>query len=357
MKKIITLLLLAPLVSWAQVQLVSSAPENRSALIEHFTGINSGDGVNGYNALLTEFQSDPQRTAVISYHAGGGAIPISGQPDFQTTDGAAINLFFSVQSSPRGVVGRRLFQQVFQIHFDDYDVTSALVRNLPSPVNLGMASSFDATTRDLTVDVEILYTADGTGGNDLIYVALVESDLIADQVDFSSPTGITPNFSHPWVFREALTPTWGDEVMNNTAGNNETRTYTFANVPAAYDISNCDVVAYIGELQGDVYQAKFVPAVGGSTQVGIEENILERALGEAFPVPAQEMLTIPFFDLKEDATLRITDMLGRVVNDQTITPGTQQVNLAIADWPAGVYSYQIISETGAATKARKLQVL
>lgn len=358
MRKVTTLLLLGPLLAFSQTQLLSTSPENRSVLLEHFTGINSGDGVIGYDAALDIIQADPFRVAMISYHAGGGAQPVASQPDFQTTEGTTINNYFSVQQHPRGVVGRRPYQSQFAIHFNAYDITSSLVKSLSSPVNLGMSCSFDAATRDLSVDVEVYYTANSPGMNDYISVVLVESNLIAWQQDFYDTTGAggDSTYSHQWLFREPITAIWGDEVQINTAGHSETRTYMI-NVSTDYDISNCYVVAHIGELQEDVYQAKFVAADGGSTQVGITENEFDTVLGEAFPVPALDQVTVPFFKLLEDATLRITDAQGKLISDRLVAAGTQQVTLDVSNWAAGMYSYQIISESGKSAKARMLQVL
>lgn len=344
-----------PCFAMAQSNLVTTNPENRSALIEHFTGINGGEGGIGYNALSAEYQTDPARTSVICYHAGGTATPVAGQPDFQTADGDAINFYFSILQHPRGIVGRVRYQNQFMVHFDDYDVTAGLIRNQSSPVNLGMQTSWDPATRNLSVDVEVYYTATGTGGNDYINVVLVENDVIGFQADFFN--GDDTAYAHPWLYREKLTvDVWGDEVTNNSMGHNETRTYTLNGVSSDYNIDNCWVVAYIGELQEDVYQAKHVAASGGSTQVGIEENELEQVLGFAYPSPANESMTIPLRNLKEDASIRVSDSMGKLVFEQYLPKGSASVNLDVSGWASGLYSYSLISETGKSTAGRTVQV-
>ena len=345
-----------PCAMFAQSNLVGTAPENCSVLIEHFTGINVGEGVLGYDALIAQYTADPQRVSAICYHFGGFADPVGNQPDFRTAVGDTIGNYCSVQQVPRGVIGRRPFPNQFAIPYGDYGPAVNTTKNLPSPVNLGMASSWDAANRTLSVDVEIYYTADGTGGNDHISVALVENNVIAEQVDFFDPTGIDTAYAHPWLFREQLTTAWGDEVTNNSMGHNETRTYTLNNVSMDYDINNCVVVAYISEFQNDVYQAKHVPADGGTTQVGISENELDRVLGHAFPSPASDQLTIPFRNLSEDAFVRIMDATGRIVLQENVNKGSANMQLDVSSWSAGLYSYSLISESGQASATRIVQI-
>jgi hypothetical protein len=116
------------------------------------------------------------------------------------------------------------------------------------------------------------------------------------------------------------------------------------------------VVGFIGEFQDDVYQARHVPADGGSTQVGINENTLDDIIGEAFPVPAMDQVTIPFTDLKEDVTLKVMDGQGRLVFEERLSSGTQQTMLDVSSWAAGLYTYQALTVAGASTKAKMLQV-
>jgi hypothetical protein len=354
MKKFLLAISLFPIAAAAQ-PLVSASPENRTTLVEQFTGLYAGEGVQGNNAAMAVYMNNPLEVSIINYHAGPFSVPIGNDPDFSTMDGNTIGNYFSVQQHPRGVVNRRPFPQVYALNYTDYQAASNAARALTSPVNLGMASTFNATTRELSVDVEILYTANSPGGNDYITVALIENDVVGWQTDFTNPNGADTAYNHPRMFRTMLAGTWGDEVMTTTAGHTETRTYSVV-VDSTWNIANCQVVAFIGELQDDVYQARHVPADGGTTTLSIAENPFDRVLGAAFPVPATDNVTIPFFSLESTVSLRITDALGRIVHAEQIPQQTAQSILSVATWSAGIYSYQIISNDGRASTARTFQV-
>lgn len=353
MRKYLLIALACPLFAGAQT-LISTTPENRTALIEQFTGIYAGEGSQGNDAANSVFTNDALRVTWVNYHAGAFSIPINNDPDLSTADGNTIANHFSVQQHPRGVINRRPFPNQYAIPMTSYQGAANAAKNLPSPVNLGMASTFDAGSRDLTVDVEILYTANSPGANDYMTILLMESGIIAYQEDFFN--GPDSSYSHPNVFRTMLAGTWGDEVMITTAGHTEVRSYTI-NVDTAWNIANCHAVAFIGEYQDDVYQARFVPADGGTTTIGIEENSFDRVLGYAFPVPAVEQITIPFYDLTNDVSLRVTDAMGRIVATENVNTGTQQLQITTTDWKAGVYSYQIIGVNGNSSIARLFQIL
>lgn len=263
MKKLSTLLLLAPLTLMGQ-SLVSNLPQNRTALLEDFTGVNCGYCPDGHAIAHAIETAHPDEVVVLGIHAGSFANPSAGQPDFRTAWGTAIDAFFPITGYPAGVVGRHTFPAgLAQGRGGWTDMVEELL-TFSSPVNLGLQSSFDPVSRDLTVDVEWFYTGDSPGGNDRITVLLKESHIIGWQTDYGN--GNNPNYDHTHVFRACFTETWGDVVTATTEGTSETRTFTY-NVPVEFDIANCEVVAFLGEYQSDVYQAREVAADGGMTLV------------------------------------------------------------------------------------------
>ncbi|MCB0784079.1 MAG: Omp28-related outer membrane protein, partial [Flavobacteriales bacterium] len=128
----------------------------------------------------------------------------------------------------------------------------------------------------LDITVELFYTSDSPGGNDYIHVLVKEDHLTGWQTDYGN--GNQPNYDHTEVMRAYATPVWGDEVTTTTAGSSVTRTYSLA-VNAAWTLANLEVVAFVGEYQGQVYQAREVMADGGTTLVVGE---LTSTAGSAF---------------------------------------------------------------------------
>lgn len=262
-----SLLLLSLLPSWATAQsLVSTQPQDRTALLEDFTGIHCGYCPDGHAIAAAIEAQNPDEVVIIGVHAGGYAVPGAGEPDFQTVDGAAIDAFFTIGGYPAGVINRHTFAGENDISRSQWASAVEEMLALASPVNLGVESNFDPVSRDLTVTVELFYTADSPDpGSDWISVALKENHLFGWQTDYG-PSGNHTNYDHTHVLRDHITPTWGEEVTTTSAGTSVTRTYVY-NVPAAWDISNCEVVAFVSEYQEEVYQVREVVADGGTTLV------------------------------------------------------------------------------------------
>ncbi|MBL7962770.1 MAG: Omp28-related outer membrane protein [Flavobacteriales bacterium] len=311
MRALLTPVLFLPFLLSAQ-SLVSTAPQQRTALLEDFTGVNCGWCPQGHAVAAGIEAQHPDEVVVVGVHAGGFAVPSAGQPDFRTTEGTAIDAHFTIGGYPAGVINRRLFNGQDDLGRGLWEGAVNEVLGLSSPVNVGVMSSFDAVSRDLTVTVELYYTASSPGGDDYISVLIKEDHLIGWQTDYTN--GNNPNYDHTHVLRGYVTSTWGDVVTTTTAGTTVVRTYTF-NVPAAWNIANCEVVAFASEYQSEVYQVREVPADGGTTLLigmltGTTETFLAGSNG------AQSV-----------STTTLTNMLG-ASEDYTVT-------LTSTDAPAG----------------------
>ncbi|MBK9416872.1 MAG: Omp28-related outer membrane protein [Flavobacteriales bacterium] len=264
MKHTVTLLAFTPLLAIGQ-SLVSSSPQDRSVLLEDFTGIHCGYCPEGHVIMEALETQHGARLATIGIHAGPFATPATGEPDFRTTPGTAIDAYFTIGGYPAGVINRRLFGGLDDLGRGAWEGAVAEVLELPSPVNMGVASTFDEGTRELTVTVELLYTADSPAGTDFISVLLKENHITGPQTDYG-PAGNHTDYDHKNVLRTYITDTWGDPVSTTTAGTSVLRTYSYT-VPADWNASNCEVLAFVSEDHSEVYQAREVAAIGGTTLV------------------------------------------------------------------------------------------
>lgn len=263
MKKIITLAGFVPVIASAQ-SLVYTTPENRTALLEEFTGIHCGYCPEGHAIAANLEATLKDRFVTIGVHAGGYAVPQSGEPDFRTEDGTAIDGAMEVTGYPAGTVNRRELNGARSYGRGDWEGVVNEVLTLPSPVNVGVESSFDAGTNELTVHVVLYYTGTTDAGNDRLSVALKEDHIIGYQADYTN--GTHTNYDHMAVLRDHITETWGEDVGSPAAGETVERTYTYV-VDEDWNIANCKVVAFLGEYQENVYQAREVAADGGTTLV------------------------------------------------------------------------------------------
>ena len=209
---------------------------------------------------------------------------------------------------------------------------------LPSVVNMAASTAFDSDARLLTVTVELYYTADSPGDDDRIFVLLTEDHLPGWQSNYGAG-GHYPNYDHRYVMRGYLTALSGDPVSTTEMGASVARTYSYT-VPEEFEIANCRVVAFVGESAlagyGEIHQVTIAPAM--TIGAGVDEAV-EQSFGRAYPVPAQDRVTIPVRSAPRASELRINDATGRVVKRVALAEGTTSIALDVQDLPAGLYFY------------------
>lgn len=328
MPRFTTLLAAVLLFHWCAAQdLVSTTPGNRTALLEQFTAMGCGNCPAAHaiaNTLVTVYPDD---LVVIGVHGGSLAYPTGSQPDFRTADGSALWSELSVLYQPQGTVNRGGLSAASQ-----WATAVANILEQQSPVNLGAATTFNSGTRELTVDLELYYTADRTA-EDRISIVLLQDHIIGYQQDYSN--GAQPAYDHRHVLRDHITPLAGDPVALAQQSDLVQRTYTFT-VPDEWEISDLSVVAFVREEGGVVWQAHIVPASGGVTAV---PHIRTAQVGQAFPVPADEVLFIPLMEVAEARTVQLRDAQGRLVKEQRVPMASALVGVDVSDLAPGVYTY------------------
>ena len=318
--------------SLAAQTLVSTSPQNRTALLEEFTAINCSICPQGHSIAAGLLVDHPDDLVVVNLHGGSLAVPNGNQVDLRTTWGTSIWSFYNVNAQPLGLVNRLPYSGQTVLSRTVWGSAVNTVLAQPSPVNIGTGASFDNATRDLNVDVELYYTGNGAGGNDRLHVLLIESQIIGYQA--GDALGTQSMYVHEHALRAYITPLWGDEVMNNSMGHLEQRTYTL-NVPLGWDISNCAVVAFVGEYQGEVLQAIELGAADFST--GVNDASDEEPVLALYPNPANDLLTLTT-TASNGFPLEVLDATGRRVLDLGVHLGSSSFTVDIAALSPGMYS-------------------
>jgi hypothetical protein len=329
------LAVLAPATLAAQT-LVSTTPGNRTGLLEEFTAVNCPICPQGHAIAGTLLAANPGELIVVGVHGGGLSVPSGNQPDFRTTWGTSLWSHFGVNAQPLGLMNRTPYNS--QLVLGRSQWSNALNANLatPTPVNIGAATQFDENTRTLTVNVEVYYTANGTGAADHLSVLLTESDIIGFQASGGA------NYAHQHVLRTYLSPLWGDALPTNTLGTFEQRTYTYT-VPAGWNITNCHVVAYVGEYQGAIHHAVEVDANNSANsvaEVGAGEGLL------LYPQPATDLLVVDRGPASPMAAAEVRDLAGKLVL-QLPHLGSGTVAVDVRSLASGTY---ILSMAGVAQR-------
>lgn len=227
---------------FAQQTPVSQTAQNKNAVLEELTGINCQWCPAGHKIANDVSAANPGRVVLVNVHAGGFATPGAGQPDLRTADGTALDGFFDPEGYPAGAVQRTPYgtETFIATGRGTWQNQINTVLGQPSPVNVAMDATIDATTRQLTLHVEIFYTTPQTAGtNHYLNVGILQNDFEGPQISANpnlNPAAMLPNgkYLHQHIFRGYINAggTWGEQIdASQTGVITKTITYTLpANV-------------------------------------------------------------------------------------------------------------------------------
>ncbi len=220
-----------------------------------------------------------------------------------------------------------------------------------SPLNVGVASSYNTSTKILTINIEVYFTANVLDPLTL-YAVLTESGIVAFQY------GADSNYVHNHVFREALTesspivpnPTpaqWGETIPTNitTQGNLLTYTYTFDNSTTNYVMPNCEVIIFVRNAANEEVITGNGAPIGSSSPVGIENSSILSENYAVYPNPLSDNSSL-FITLTENSNIfyQIYDVLGEIVDSKDIgmlNAGSHQIAINANSLEKGIYFIHI----------------
>lgn len=246
----------------ASTDFVSKTAENKTAVLEEFTGVRCGYCPDGARIAAEMVAEHPGKAISIAVHGGSYSTPYSGDPDLTSSWSAAFRSWAGVTGFPSGMVQRRDHDNDGQIscYRSTWKSIANTVVTEAAPVNVGIQSSVSGTTA--SIKVQVYYTADGGGAN-LLNVAICEDGIQTQQSGDPDPS--TP-YTHAHVLRDLVTGQWGASIATTTVGTMETYEYTYT-LKAGEVAANCSVVAYI--TKGDkteILNANSTHLVNGSTK-------------------------------------------------------------------------------------------
>lgn len=266
--------------------LASSTPENRTAVLEEYTGVRCTFCPDGHRRAQSFADANPGKVILINIHTGNYASPTPGWPDFTTSYGSALATKSGMGQSgtgyPGGSVSRNTFasdaavasykmaagaQYTLLNRGGWWNTTNStspagdIILAKTAPVNVGMkVKSYNETTREVKLMVELYFTETVPNGAKL-NVALLESGVKGSQVD----AGVTNNnYMHKHMLRDFLTGQWGESISVSECvkGSRVKKEYTY--VIAAKDknnvdinVANCNFAAYISsDTNNDIFNGK-----------------------------------------------------------------------------------------------------
>ncbi|MBE0646678.1 MAG: Omp28-related outer membrane protein [Bacteroidales bacterium] len=220
-------------------------PLDKNAILEEFTGVNCPNCPAGHQVMAQILASNPDRAFCVAYHPFNSSYttPYPGDPDFRRHYADSLYMTPYCGTSrfmPSSFIQRRLWSPPERLMSRSVWAAHAnTIMAEPSPMNVGMATSFDPGTSTLTVVVDIYYTEDFPGEHNLM-VTLAENDLVSNQ------SGGTYPYIHKHTFREAFVGQWGDPIVTDaTAGTFYRRTFTYNYSGTDYIMENCELLAFV----------------------------------------------------------------------------------------------------------------
>ncbi len=255
MKKQLLTILAAGAVSSMFAQLpVSTAPQNKKAVLEEYTGIHCGFCPDGHKIATNIYNADPNNVILINVHAGGFATPAAGEPDFRTTDGTTMNSTFGITGYPTGQVNRTPYSGTLTLSRGSWAAATNSVKAQSAYCNVALQGTINAITRVLTVQAQVYYTGNSPAGTNYLTVMLLEDKVPAMQTDYSPATYNPTNYNgdgtynHNHMLRKTLTSTLGNAITPTTMGSNHSVTYTYT-IPSLYGAGTNTNIAMLGRME------------------------------------------------------------------------------------------------------------
>ena len=218
---------------------------SKSVLLEDYTGVRCNNCPAAGEIALGLQKQYGHSVVVLGVHSGFLSAPIGGYPNFKTTDGDAWYSFFGFDCNPVGTVNRKDNGGVYA--FQSSEWADAVASTLQEEATVGMASNveYDATTRNLKVDVTSKALVELPDTYSLT-VCIMEDSIVGRQL---LPTGNDDNYVHRYVFRKTLNGTWGEDI-NTTALAPEDQIMKSYSVTLdeAYNADQCYIIAYIANI-------------------------------------------------------------------------------------------------------------
>lgn len=224
---------------------VPAEPLNKNAILEEFTGVKCPNCPAGHQVLAQILEANPGRAFGVAFHPFNSSytLPYAGDPDFRRHYADSLYMMPYCGTSrymPSAFVSRRLWAPPERLtQRTNWSGYTSVILSEASPLNVGMATAYDEATKELSVVVDLYYTATVTNPHNLM-VTLAENNLVSQQ------SGATGPYTHKHTFREAFTAQWGDPVNSGgVQGTYYRQVFTFDNTDSNYVMANCELLAYV----------------------------------------------------------------------------------------------------------------
>jgi len=354
-------------------------PPKKKVLIEEYTGTWCGHCPKGIYAMEYTMKNHPDAIGY-ALHVGN---------DTMKCDYSASIPSFYPGGYPSGMVDRMTyseygeFRPTMSIPNSTYMTGNPFIDKVqkrllqPSPVAVNINSTYNSSTRSLTVTVESKFEAACSG--DLRINAILIEDSISggsnfDQANYMAGDitnhpywgtfpGKIPGFIHRHVVRYNLAGkdnplgTIGIIPSSVLAGETFSKTYIYT-IPDNWDVSQMEIIAFVSKYVSDNLRGEILNTnkaqLGSSTSAESIAFLNNPLSFIVYPNPVNSFATI---QVKSNApqylTLEIFDMMGKRINTielHTMSDGGCNYTFSTSDFGSGVYLFKLSSYNNSVTK-------
>ena len=222
------------------------------------------------------------------------------------------------------------------------------------PLNVGIATTYNTTTRALSVTLTAAFVASASGTMNMS-VVLIEDSIATNGTQANYMTGNSsfpcwsgfanpiPTYYQRHTVRYSMTPTWGTAgIIPNSVvnGNTYSNTYNYT-LPAAWNATHVFVVGFVNKYASGTHQGGIDSnnvyvmnankvRIGSSVTTGVNEfNNDNLSATDVFPNPFNGTVNIPY-NLREsdEVSVKVYDAMGKevaVLFEGSETPGDHLV--------------------------------
>ena len=301
MKKILSLVVIALLTSFTLSaqgdQFVSTTPTHKNVLLEEYTGINCGYCPDGHRIANQIAAAHPGEVFIINVHAGSYAANT-----YTTQFGNALANQTGLTGYPSGTINRHVFSgNKTALNRGDWNSSANTILGQTSPVNIAAQGTLDWSTRELSLTVQLYYTADEATSTNMLNVAITQDNVIGSQAGSSyNPSQVVGGkYRHMHMLRHLITGQWGEEITTTTQGSFVEKTYTYT-IPSSLGSPN----AILAKLE-DLHFIAFVAQGHQEVLTACEAQITNVNMPAINP-RVDALNDVPVFDCSTDAKVSAT---------------------------------------------------
>lgn len=253
-----------PDTSFAASVTASTLPQEKNALVEHFSGVNDEQSAKGHRILNGLLATHPGRIFCINVNTGYYTNGV-----FTTEFGTDLAVNSQPTDYPSGTVNRHFFELYSMdsinggtaIPITYFANACDIIMGQTATANLDAKAKIDTATRELSVAVAIYYTEmDTVHPTHKLNVALIEDSLWGGQEGGSiqNPTHYdfeNSRYCHKHVLRHLVTGQWGVDITPATGKQiRKVVKYTIPDQISGVDVNlkHLKVIVFLAEDKDEV---------------------------------------------------------------------------------------------------------